>query len=100
MKQRLYFAYALMNNPNILILDEPFNGIDPLTLNLFKDIIVNFKELGGSVIISSHIISEIQDICTDCIILDKGKITLETKVDKETNLQDLFVKNVSSNGLI
>lgn len=100
MKQRLYFAYALMNNPNILILDEPFNGIDPLTLNLFKDIIVNFKELGGSVIISSHIISEIQDICTDCIILDNGKITLETKVDKDTNLQDLFVKNVSSNGLI
>lgn len=100
MKQRLYFAYALINNPDILILDEPFNGIDPLTLNLFKDIIKKFKEMGGIVIISSHVISEIQDICTDCIILDNGKIALETKVDKDTNLQELFVKNVSSNGIV
>lgn len=98
MKQRLYFAYALLNDPSYLILDEPFNGIDPITVKLFKDIIRNLSNEGRIIIISSHGISELQDLCTQAIIIDQGKVLKNIIEVKDINLTDLFLNTVKSDG--
>ena len=63
MKQRLHIAYALLNEPELLLLDEPFNGIDPVTVKIFKDLFRQLAKNGTAMIISSHNILDMQAIC-------------------------------------
>lgn len=98
MKQRLYFAYALINNPSVLILDEPFNGIDPLTSKLFKDLIKELAQLGCILLVSSHIISDIKEISDKIVILDNGIKVYENLVNVEDNIEEIFISKVSNNG--
>jgi len=99
MKQRLYFAYAILDDPEILILDEPFNGIDPVTSRLFKDLILGLAKKGRTIIVSSHVISEIREICDRIVILDRGLVVYDDEIGKEENLEALFLSKVSSSGL-
>lgn len=82
MKQRLCVARALVHNPDILILDEPASGLDPRTRLQFKETLKELNTVGKTIIISSHILSEISEMCTDIGIIDKGKMVLRgTMVD-------------------
>ncbi len=74
MKQKLNIAIALSHNPDILLLDEPFNGLDRSGISKLKNIIKNFKKADKVVIISSHSFRELDDVIDSVIVLDNGKV--------------------------
>jgi ABC-2 type transport system ATP-binding protein len=74
MKQRLGLAIALLNDPDLLILDEPANGLDPAGIVEMRDLLRNLAESGKTVFISSHVLSEVQQICTRVAIINVGKL--------------------------
>ncbi|MGL4336317.1 MAG: ABC transporter ATP-binding protein [Turicibacter sp.] len=83
MKQRLGIAQALLNNPTVIILDEPANGLDPLGLVQLRELIVRLnQEHGITFFISSHLLDELQRICTHFVMIQDGKVIW--KGDKET----------------
>lgn len=77
MKQRLGIAMALINNPELLILDEPKNGLDPLGIQELRELIKEFSKKGITVIISSHILSEIEQIADMIGIINNGPLIYE-----------------------
>jgi ABC-type multidrug transport system ATPase subunit len=92
MKQRLGFAQALMHNPDLIILDEPTNGLDPQGVKDVRELILKLnKEQGKTILISSHILSEIEIICNRMIIIQKGKKVVEGKVNELLNYNELHV---------
>ncbi len=74
MKQRLSLARSLVHDPELLILDEPASGLDPRARVELRELIVQLKEMGKTVIVSSHILSELQEICTHVGIVEAGKL--------------------------
>jgi ABC-2 type transport system ATP-binding protein len=82
MRQRLGVARALLNDPKLLILDEPTNGLDPAGLAEFRELIRSFVDEGRSVFISSHILGEVQKIADDVAIIQKGKMIAFGSVDE------------------
>lgn len=91
MKQRLGIALALLNNPKLLVLDEPTNGLDPFGIEELRKMIRTFAETGISVIISSHILSEIQQVADDIGIIYNGSLLYQDKIDANENLEQLFM---------
>ncbi len=82
MKQRLCLARALLHNPSILIMDEPTAGLDPRTRYEFKEILKDLREQEKTVVLSSHILSELSEVCTDIGIVEQGKMVLEGTMDE------------------
>ena len=82
MKQRLCLARALLHNPSILIMDEPTAGLDPRTRYEFKEILKDLREQEKTVVFSSHILSELSEVCTDIGIVEQGKMVLEGAMDE------------------
>lgn len=76
MKQRLCLARALIHDPALLVMDEPTSGLDPRTRFEFKEILKELKEQGKTILISSHVLSELSELCTDIGIIDQGKMVL------------------------
>lgn len=76
MKQRLCLARALIHDPLLLVLDEPASGLDPRTRFEFKEILKELKDQGKTIFISSHVLSELSELCTDIGIIDQGKMVL------------------------
>lgn len=74
MKQKLNIAMAISHNPEILLLDEPFNGLDLNAIEILKNIVRNFVENDKIVLISSHTISELENLIDEFIILNDGKL--------------------------
>jgi ABC-2 type transport system ATP-binding protein len=74
MKQRLGLALALLNNPDVLILDEPANGLDPAGIVEMRDLLRDLAGQGKTVFISSHVLTEVQQICTRVAIINHGKL--------------------------
>lgn len=74
MKQRLAIASALLGEPEVLVLDEPTNGLDPQGIAEIRDLIIDIGKKGKTIIIASHILDEIEKICTHCAILKEGKL--------------------------
>ena len=74
MKQRLSLARALVHDPELLILDEPASGLDPRARVELRELIVHLRSLGKTIIVSSHILSELQEICTDVGIVEAGRL--------------------------
>jgi ABC-2 type transport system ATP-binding protein len=74
MKQRLGLALALLNDPDVLILDEPANGLDPAGIVEMRDLLRDLAAQGKTVFISSHVLSEVQQICTRVAIINHGKL--------------------------
>ncbi|HWT76750.1 MAG TPA: lantibiotic protection ABC transporter ATP-binding protein [Mobilitalea sp.] len=100
MKQRLGIAIALLNNPKLVILDEPTNGLDPIGINDLRELIRTFPEQGITVIISSHILSEIEQIADHIGIIVNGKLMYQEKLSKSENLETLFMDIVRKEGAI
>ena len=81
MKQRLCVARALLHNPQLLILDEPNSGLDPRARVEMKELLKNLHSMGKTIIISSHILSELSEMCSSIGIMDKGKILTSGSID-------------------
>lgn len=96
MKQRLGIALALLGNPRLLVLDEPINGLDPLGIQELRQLIRSFPEKGITVVLSSHILSEIQQTADYIGIISNGMIGFEGNVSEQENLEELFVEIVKS----
>ena len=97
MKQRLGIAIALLNNPKLLILDEPTNGLDPVGIEELRNLIRQFPKQGMTVILSSHILSEVEQIADYIGIICNGKLEYEAPENKEYNLEALFMDIVKRN---
>ena len=76
-QQKVQFISAIINEPKLLILDEPFSGLDPINIELFKSVILELKEKGTSIIFSSHRMDHVEFFCEKLVILVKGKTVLE-----------------------
>ncbi|MBS5927940.1 MAG: lantibiotic protection ABC transporter ATP-binding protein [Clostridium sp.] len=91
MKQRLGIALALLNNPKLLILDEPTNGLDPFGIEELRKMIRSLATSGISIIISSHILSEIEQVADDIGIIYNGTLLYQDRIDTSENLEQLFM---------
>lgn len=91
MKQRLGIALALLNDPKLLILDEPTNGLDPFGIEELRKMIRTLADSGISIIISSHILSEVQQVADDIGIIYNGTLLYQDKIDTNKNLEQLFM---------
>ena len=91
MKQRLGIAMALLGNPKLLILDEPTNGLDPIGIEELRELISSFPKQGITVILSSHILSEVQQIADYVGIISNGILGYEGPLEKGQDLEKLFM---------
>tara|TARA_B110000003_G_scaffold275499_1_gene318313 strand:+ start:1376 stop:2272 length:897 start_codon:yes stop_codon:yes gene_type:complete len=82
MKQRLAIASALLNDPEILILDEPTNGLDPQGIHQIREIIKKIAANGTTILLASHLLDEVEKVCTHVVILRKGKSLYSGSVEK------------------
>ena len=97
MKQRLGIAIALLNNPNLLILDEPTNGLDPVGIEELRELICSFPAKGITVILSSHILSEVQQTADHIGIIAGGVLGYESEHHPGEDLERLFMDVVKNN---
>jgi ABC-2 type transport system ATP-binding protein len=81
MKQRLAIAAALLGDPEVLILDEPTNGLDPQGIAEIRDVILKVSQKGMTIILASHLLDEVQKVCTHVAVLKQGKSLFSGKVD-------------------
>lgn len=82
MLQRLGFVATLIHDPKLIILDEPLSGLDPLGRKELKDAIIDLYKIGKTIFFSSHIVSDVEDICEDVIFIENGSLVYEGSVDK------------------
>ena len=92
MKQRLGIAMALINSPLLLILDEPTNGLDPVGIQELRELIKMLSGQGITIILSSHILSEVGQIADKIGILNKGRLSYEGQNTDSSKLEDLFME--------
>jgi ABC-2 type transport system ATP-binding protein len=85
MKQRLAIASALLNDPEVLLLDEPTNGLDPQGINEIRNIILQQKAKGKTIILASHLLNEVEKVCSDVVIIKKGEVLKSGKVEDILN---------------
>ena len=76
-QQKIQFMTAIIHNPELIVLDEPFSGLDPVNTEILKNIIIDLVKEGKYIIMSSHQMSSIEEFCTDILILNKGKTVLK-----------------------
>ncbi|MEN1986955.1 lantibiotic protection ABC transporter ATP-binding protein [Paenibacillus hubeiensis] len=95
MKQRLGIAIALLNHPKLLILDEPTNGLDPIGIQEQRALIRSFAEQGITVIVSSHILSEVEQVADDIGIMAGGVLAYQEAVKPGQQLEPLFMQIAS-----
>jgi len=82
MQQKIQFVSTVVHQPKLLILDEPFSGLDPINTNLIKDEIYQLREQGISIIFSTHRMEQVEEICEHIVLFNKGKKILEGRVDE------------------
>ena len=96
MKQRLGIALALLNDPKLLILDEPTNGLDPYGIEELRGLLRDLSSQGISIIMSSHILSEVQMIA-DCVgIISEGHVVFQGLLTEEDDLNAIFMKHTTN----
>lgn len=99
MKQRLGLAQAIINDPDYLFLDEPLDGLDPIGRREFKEILLKLKKRGKTIFFNSHILSDVEEICDQIGIIDKGTLVYSGNVKgfcKNKTLEDAFVDKLIS----
>lgn len=91
MKQRVCLARVLIHDPKLLLMDEPVEGMDPVTRSVIKDILKRIRDEGKTTIISSHVLTEMTDLCTHIGIMDKGQMLVQgeqTEVFRQINISN------------
>ena len=107
MKQRLAIASALLNDPEILILDEPTNGLDPQGIHQIREIIKQIAAKGTTILLASHLLDEVEKVCSHVVVLRKGVKLYSGRVDEmisshgffelKSNKQDDLIKLLENN---
>ena len=95
MQRRIGLAQALINDPTLLILDEPTNGLDPIGTRQIKDLIIELSRRGKAVLLCSHLLADVEDVCHRVAIMFGGKIRASGRVDDLLMKQDLTALEVS-----
>ena len=95
-QQKIQFIAAIINEPKLLILDEPFSGLDPINVELFKSVILELKEKGTSIIFSTHRMDHVEFFCEKIVILVKGKATISGYINQIK--KDYKIKKIIING--
>ncbi|MCI9844791.1 ABC transporter ATP-binding protein [Flavobacterium pectinovorum] len=90
MKQRLAIASALLNDPEILILDEPTNGLDPQGIHQIRDIIKKIASQGTTILLASHLLDEVEKVCSHVVVLRKGEMLYSGSVDGMSANESFF----------
>ena len=90
MKQRLAIASALLNDPDILILDEPTNGLDPQGIHQIREIIKTIAEAGTTILLASHLLDEVEKVCSHVVVLNKGINIFSGRVDELISSNGFF----------
>jgi ABC-2 type transport system ATP-binding protein len=103
MLQRIGIAQALINDPKLIILDEPMSGLDPIGRRQVRDLILQLKREGRTVFFSSHIISDVEMICDRVVILNKGKVMAEGTIDdllnKPKSIKEMEFSGLNADGI-
>ena len=99
MRQRLGIALAFMGNPDLVVLDEPTNGLDTFGIHELRELLMLEKKQGKTTIIASHMLSEIQKVADRIAILGNGELLLEEDYDQKTDLEDLFISTLEKAGI-
>lgn len=89
-QQKIQFMTAVLHNPELVVLDEPFSGLDPVNTEILKNIIINLVRNGKYVIMSAHQMATIEEFCTDILILNKGKTVLQGNLK---NIKEAYPAN-------
>ncbi len=97
MAQKLQFVTTVMHRPELIILDEPFSGLDPVNANLIKDEIFRLATNGASIIFSTHRMEQVEEICNQIVLINKGKKILDGSV---TNVKQEFKENLFGSQLL
>ena len=97
MKQRLAIASALLNDPEILILDEPTNGLDPQGIHQIRDIIKEIASHGTTILLASHLLDEVEKVCSHVVVLRKGEILYSGSVDGMSANESFFELQANDN---
>ncbi len=96
MKQRLAIAAALLGDPKVLVLDEPTNGLDPVGIAEIRQLIKILKDKGHTIIMASHLLDEVEKVCTHVAILNKGKLITNGMVEEVLTVEDLVELSASN----
>jgi ABC-2 type transport system ATP-binding protein len=91
MSQKLQFVTTVLHEPKLIILDEPFSGLDPVNANLIKDEIFNLAQRGSTIIFSTHRMEQVEEICDHIILVNKGKKILDGTV---SDIKNQFKENI------
>jgi ABC-2 type transport system ATP-binding protein len=97
MKQRLAIASALLNEPEILILDEPTNGLDPQGIHEIRQIIKNIAANGTTILLASHLLDEVEKVCSHVVVIRKGQKLYSGRVDEMTASNGLLELKIDQN---
>jgi ABC-2 type transport system ATP-binding protein len=82
MQQKVQFISTILHDPPLMILDEPFSGFDPINTELLKSVILEMKAKGKTVILSTHVMSQVEQLCDDLVLINKGSVVLSGAVRK------------------
>ena len=107
-RQKIQFIISILHDPDFIILDEPFSGLDPVSVEELEKAILTLKNQGKTIIFSSHIMSHVENLCDDVLLIDQGKVILYDNIDKIKNdylnngktdisLNDIFIDKVGEN---
>jgi ABC-2 type transport system ATP-binding protein len=98
MRQKVLLASALLHNPDLIVLDEPFSGLDVSAALMLRSVIRSLAEEGRTILMSSHVIEVVEQMCTDVVILSDGHVVAHDRVDRlrglqqDQSLEHVFVK--------
>jgi ABC-2 type transport system ATP-binding protein len=95
MRQRLAIAQAMLGMPDLLILDEPTNGLDPPQIREMRDVMIRYAAGGRTVIVSSHLLSEVEQSCTHLVVMDRGRLVQAGPVAEITGSGDMLLVTVA-----
>lgn len=91
MQQKIQFITTVIHDPNLLILDEPFSGLDPVNAELLKNEILELKEKGKTIILSTHNMNSVEELCNEITLINKSKVVLQGNV---TEIRNRFKKHI------
>ncbi|MCX7909797.1 MAG: ATP-binding cassette domain-containing protein [Ignavibacteria bacterium] len=100
MQQKIQFLSTLLHEPDLLILDEPFSGFDPINVEIFKNVLLDLKAEGKTILLSTHIMEQAEQLCDDVCLINKGKVILKGSIAdiKSTRSADTVICEFYSNG--
>jgi ABC-2 type transport system ATP-binding protein len=99
MRQRLAIAQAMLGLPDLLVLDEPTNGLDPPQIRQMREVLVRYAEAGRTVIVSSHLLSEVEQTCDRVVVMARGRKVADGPVAEIVGgrgLEDVFLEIIGS----